>query len=258
MAFVVWCGWACCERLCALGGVSLLRESLQGLKKRRRLAGEETACGQRGDRVGSDGVYVTGRANHGAERQVWADELARHGEDQVGLKERVIQVVKIRESQTIAFDRRLGIGKGVRRTLHGVAREVDPFEKVGDFVAADAEDDFQDFETRRFLSERGVEASATLLDGAEMKSGAVGYDLNVIGVVEIAIVARDERAIDDGKRLLKRGAEIGIICAAVANEPAGVHSILEQVCEAADLFGSGGFAAGQSAELVEVNRLGAL
>ena len=115
--------------------------------------------------------------------------------------------------------------------------------------------DAQHFHAGDPLRERRIEAGATLLDGAEMKSGAVGYDLNVIGVVEIAIVARDERAIDDGKRLLECGAEIGIICAAVANEPAGVHGIFEQVCEAADLFGSGGFAAGQSAELVEVNRL---
>ena len=83
--------------------------------------------------------------------------------------------------------------------MHSIACKIDPFQKVRDFVSANAQSNFQHFRAADFLAQRGIEARAALLDHSEVKSCDVGDRLNMIvalkvGVrraVEIAVVSRN-------------------------------------------------------------------
>src|SRR5712692_1735134 len=104
------------------------------------------------------------------------------------------------------------------------------------------------------LSQRGVEAGATLLDKPKMEACRVGNRLEVILRVQVGIVSGNRRKLPlqqtrDG---LREGVtEIGVLrTAAVPGPPTGVHGELHEVCEPSDLLGACRLTARQGAKLI--------
>jgi hypothetical protein len=58
---------------------------------------------------------------------------------------------------------------------------------MGDLIAADTEQDTQDFHFRDLLGEGRIQTQATLLDKAEVKGGGVGKGLSVVRRSEIGV-----------------------------------------------------------------------
>ena len=103
------------------------------------------------------------------------NELARNREDQAWLDECTQGAgEKIRERQPV-------VRNGSNRGLDSIARKIDPFQEVGNFVAADAEDDLKDLHAGGFVPHRRVEAGAALLDVSEVEGCSVSNHLNVGG-----------------------------------------------------------------------------
>lgn len=215
-----------------------------------RLAKEQVAAGQKFEGA-SGGSSCFGWADDGADRQALVKENCRLRHDQVGLKffaaER--RGVQVREND---------VAVGEWRSVAGF---VAPGLEMHDLGAADAEHDAQNLHTGDALGKLGIEAGAALFDGGEMKAGGVGDGLQVIGVGGVGVGSGDRGMFaggDGGDRLWKRVAEIGIfVGAAVAGVPSGVDGEFHQVGEAADLLRAGGLAAGQVAEVVEIDGVGA-
>lgn len=68
------------------GSVCLFCQRLQYLEELGFLSGEQPIIRQRYDGRQSTGEFIVGRANDSAAGQIWADEFARHGENEIGLK----------------------------------------------------------------------------------------------------------------------------------------------------------------------------
>src|SRR5580692_302931 len=91
-----------------------------------------------------------------------------------------------------------------------------------------------------------------------MEGRGIRDHLNMIRVVEIRIRDGNRRSVGDRYGLRKRRAEIRILRAAVADEPAGVDVQMHKIGEAAEILRPRGLASLQSAELVEIHGLRAL
>ena len=65
------------------------------------------------------------------------------------------------------------------RGLHSVARKIDPFQKVSDFVSADAQGDLQALPDPSLFDSGRVETRTALLDVSEVKGGRIRDRLNV-------------------------------------------------------------------------------
>src|SRR5438876_10267393 len=117
----------------------------------------------------------TGRAKDCTGTQVWADEFAGLGHDQVALQ-------RLRLTLRQVFKRNAGprdgvhVGQGER-----IAGLVLPSLKVHDLRSADADEDPQNFQTGNLLSERMVETGAGLLDKRKVKPRREGDRLEVGG-----------------------------------------------------------------------------
>src|SRR5260370_19712028 len=100
---------------------------------------------------------------------------------------------------------------------------------------ADTEQDTQHFQISDPLSQRWVEAGATLLDKPKMERRRVSDRLDVISGGEIVIVSGNSRMLSNMQarnRLVKGVPEIGVLrAAAVARPPTGVHGELHEVGE---------------------------
>ena len=121
------------------------------------------------------------------------------------------------------------------RGLHSVARKIDPFQEVRDLVSPNAKRDLKHFQMPHLLTHGRVETRAALLDISEVKGCGIGDHLNMVGMsVEVGIGSGDGGDVVEGDRLGKRGAEVRIGCAAIANEPTGVDVEVHEVGEATD------------------------
>jgi hypothetical protein len=118
--------------------------------------------------------------------------------------------------------------------LYSVACEVDPLEKVSDFVSSDAKGDLKHLGMFHFLTQGCVQTGAPLLNVSEVKGRYIRYHLNVIRILEISIGDGNSGTVIDIDSLRKRGAKVRIGCTAVANEPAGVDVEVHKVREASD------------------------
>ena len=131
----------------------------------------------------------------------------------------------------------------------------------------DAEQDAQDFRTAHPLRQRRIEAGPTYLDKGKVKSRGEGNRFQVVGDVkrsdgggadEVVVVSGNCCPIIDHDRLgkLEVGIEVRIfIVDPVSSPEAGVHIEVHQIGEPfLRLIGSGGLAAWQGAELVEIDR----
>src|SRR5262249_24502621 len=123
-----------------------------------------------------------------------------------------------------------------------------------------ADQDSQDLQAARPLGHRRVKAITTLFDGRHMKSRSVGNGLDVSVRGEIGVRSGDGWKLPRGQgrnRLRKRKIAIQIRVirgAAVPGPPTRIQGELHEICESWNATGSGGLAAGQSAELIEVGR----
>ena len=135
------------------------------------------------------------------------------------------------------------------RRLDSVAGKIDPLQKVSDFVSPNTERDFQHFQTADFLAECRIKTRASLFDISKVERRSVGDDLNVVGIPKICIGPGDGGAVGDVNGLRKGGAEVRIFCAAIACVPTGIDSHIHQVCETANLAGSGCLAVSLAYEL---------
>jgi hypothetical protein len=96
----------------------------------------------------------------------------------------------------------------------------------------------------------------------KVEAGRVGDRLQVVGRAEVVVAAGNRRMLTDGEARdgLREGvAEVGVLrVAAIARPEAGVDGELHQVGEPSDLLGAGRLAAGQRAELVQIDCLRAV
>jgi hypothetical protein len=113
---------------------------------------------------------------------------------------------------------------------------MNPFQEVRDLVSTDAKCDCQYFPTAHFLTKCLVKTCSTPFDVTKVKRRGIGDHLNVIGIVEISIRYGDRSAVCDIDRLWKSGAEIGILRAALPDEPTRVHVQMLEIRETADIF----------------------
>src|SRR5205814_10584690 len=112
------------------------------------------------------------------------------------------------------------------------------------------------------LSQRGVEARATLFNKAKVKAGREGdcFDM-VTGIVRIAqfIIMSGNRgmqaSVQSGDCVREGCAEIRVGGAAVAGPPAGIHSELLKVRKPSNLRDERDLAGLQRGELPQVNLL---
>src|ERR1700757_1648579 len=111
-----------------------------------------------------------------------------------------------------------------------------------DLGSADTKEDSKNFETRYLLSQRRVEARATLFNITKVKSGREGDRLHmgtwVIRVAQFVIISGNrsmQSACQSGDSIREGRAEIRIGRAAVAGPPAGVDSELLKVCKPSSL-----------------------
>ena len=213
------------------------------------MAKEETIGGEACDGSYRTAEFVAQWTNHRTVRKPGTNELARDREDQAGLDECTQGAgEKIRKRQPFVRD-------GCDRGLDSIAGEIDPFQEVGNFVSANAEDDLEHLHARRLLAHRRVEAGAALFYVSEVEGCCVGDHLDVGGrAIQIRIGNGDSGAVCDGNGLWKRGAKVRVGFAAIADEPAGVNVEALEAGEAADVVRSGCPAALKGSELVEVDR----
>lgn len=116
---------------------------------------EVVVCERLHGRLGA-GKFVAGGTNDGALGKFGADEFAGNREDEIGLELWSSRGdIEIGKSETVVVDRIRRVVETERGTLHGVAGEIDPFEKVSDFIAADGHGDFQDFAAGDFKGHQG-------------------------------------------------------------------------------------------------------
>ena len=195
-------------------------------------------------------------ANDRAWGKIRADELTGNGKDQVGLKQGVFLLIKIRKEEPI---RR--IGEGSNRWLHAISREVHPFQEVTDLVSPDAERDLQNFSAGNLLTESRVQTRSGLLDESKVERRCIGDCLDMVFGSEIRVGSRDRgklSRLQRGQCLSEIGSKIGIGRAAISNIPTGIYTELREVREASDLLRSRRLAARQSSESIQVHRFFAL
>src|SRR5580658_828899 len=142
-----------------------------------------------------------------------ADEFARDGEDQARLLQLIQRAEEIGELQA---------GNGIRKrrhgSLHSIAGEIDPLQKMSDLVSANAQSDLKHLRIRYFWTHGCVKAGAALLDHSEVKGCNIrdGLDMFVPGKVgigstqEVAVVAGNGRNIVERDGLREGGAEVWI------------------------------------------------
>src|ERR1700722_10284473 len=223
-------------------GICFERHRLQGIEELPALAVKEAVCGEARDCGHCAGKLIGQRTNDRYVGEVGADEFARDWEDQAGLNEggglQRWVVEKIGKRQA-----RYGVRKRCYRLLHSIAREVNPFQEVGDLVSTNTKGDLKHLRIRHFLTHGCVKLRATLLNHSKVKSCHIRDRLSM----EVAkkIVA-DGRAVEVGvgsgnsgnpiesDRLRKGGAEVRIGCAAVANEPTRVDIEIHEIGEPFD------------------------
>ena len=188
----------------------------------------------------------------GRELSAEEDGWLRH--DQVGLEVLPTKGGALRSGNTNPF-----VGSVRGGALPALSM---PGLKVRGLGWADTEQDSQHFRIGDPLSQRWVEAGATLLDKRKMEARRVGDRLDVVIGGEVAIVSGNCRKLPfqqtrDG--WWKRVTEIGVLrAAAVPNPPTGVHGELHEVGEPSDLLGACRFTARQSAKLIQIDGIGAL
>ncbi len=172
------------------GRISLCCNLVDYIKELLGLAKEEPIGGEACDRSHGTAELVGQRTNHGAVRKTGTNELARDRKDQAWLDECTQGAgEKIRKRQPIVCD-------WSNRGLDSIAGKIDPFQEVGNFVSADAEDDLKELRARGFLPHRRVEAGASLLDVSEVEGCNVGDHLDVGGrAIEIRIGDGDGGAV---------------------------------------------------------------
>src|SRR5258707_1550420 len=98
-----------------------------------------------------------------------------------------------------------------------------------DFRSANADRDSQDLRTGHSLAESCIKAVAGLFDKSKMEPGRVSNCLNVVTVVEVGSRNRNCRMLSLVQArycLRKCRAQIGILFAAVASPPTGIHTEL--------------------------------
>src|SRR4029077_3807958 len=131
-----------------------------------------------------------------------------------------------------------------------------------DLGSADTKEDSKNFETAYFLSQRRVEARATLFNITKVKSGRECDRLDVITrviwVAELVVISRDrgmQPYVQTGDSIREGRAEIRIGSAAVAGPPTGVYSQLLKVRKSTSLWNERDLAGWQVRELPKVNLL---
>src|SRR4029077_2263603 len=131
-----------------------------------------------------------------------------------------------------------------------------------DLGSADTKEDSKNFETAYFLSQRRVEARATLFNITKMKSGRESDRLDVttrvIWVAELVVISRDrgmQPNVQTGNSIREGRAEIRIGSAAVAGPPTGIHRELLKVRKSSSLRDERDLAGWQIGELPQVNLL---
>jgi hypothetical protein len=118
--------------------------------------------------------------------QLGIQEYRRFGHDQVGL-ERIGGSGTLHSSIRIDPAVEVGEGQIAIRDVGCVAGLVVPGLEVHDFAAADAEQHAQDFDVSDFLSQRGVQTAAALLDECKVEARGIGNGLEVVGNVTAAV-----------------------------------------------------------------------
>src|SRR5216684_3915805 len=172
----------------APGRVCLLCQLLEDSKELRRLADEQPV-----GLPGLDRGHCTptppwlGRANNRNDRELAAEEYGGPRHDQIRLE--VLPAkgrgIEVRKHQPID-----GVGQSRR-----IARLVMPGLKMGCLDWADTEQDAQDFQIADSLSQRWVEAGATLLDKPKMEARRAGDRLDVVSRGQVAIVSGNRRKL---------------------------------------------------------------
>ncbi len=129
---------------------------------------------------------------------------------------------------------------------------------------SDANQDAQHFHACRPLGHRGIKAVAALLDCWEMESGGIRNRLQEIRIGCIAVGPRNRPMLPNSKardRRRKRVPKIGILTVTAITSPptpTRIQRELGQVCEPWFPAGSSGSASWESAELLQVNGIGAV
>src|SRR5207248_7324315 len=137
-----------------------------------------------------------------------------------------------------------------------------PGLNVPDLGTADTKEDPENFQAGYLLRERRVEAGATLLNKAKVKSGRESDRLDMVtGIVRIAqfgVVSGNGRMLPGFQArdcIRKRRTKIRVGGAAVAGPPAGIHTELLKVRKPSSLRDERDLAGRQSGELPQVNLL---
>jgi len=114
-------------------GIRFVREDLQDREELLCLADEESAGGESFDSGPRAGELIGQRTDRGTTGKIRANELGRNWEDQAGLNAGIEWAKEIGKCYAEFFVR-----KRRYRGLHAIAREIDPFQKMGYLVSADA------------------------------------------------------------------------------------------------------------------------
>jgi len=183
-------------------------------------------------------------------RQVGAEELAGNREDKAGLNQRRRGKRRVCEEIWKGQSR---VSDWSNRGLNAVAGKIYPFQKMRDFVSANAEGDLENLWMFSLLAHRRIKARAALLYISKVKCCSIRNYLDMVGVVEVGIGDGNGGSVGDLDRLRKGSAEVGISSASVPDEPTGIDVEMHEIREAADVLSSGRCAAGEDAEFVEVN-----
>src|SRR6266480_2763551 len=144
----------------------------------------------------------------------------------------------------------------------GIARLVLPGLKVHDLGSADAEENSENFQASYLLSQRRVEARATLLNKAKVKSGRESDRLDmvawVVRVAQFVIVSGNGRMLPCFQArdcVRERRTKIRVGGAAITGPPAGIHRELLKVRKPSSLRDERDLAGRQPGELLQVNLL---
>ncbi len=181
-----------------------------------------------------DGSYssaesVGERTNDRDMGKVGVDELARDGENQARLNLRIQWTEEVGECQA-----GFAVRKRRHRGLHAVAREIDPFQEVGDLVSTNAKCDLKHLGVAYLLAHDGVKTRSALLNVSKVKGGHIRDRLKMIAIGIVQLSSRPWNGGDvlQSDRLREGGAEIRVRCTAVTNVPAGVDGKIHEVGEA--------------------------
>jgi hypothetical protein len=237
----------------ASGRICLLCQLAEKCKELLRLTDEQPV-----GREGLDRGHCTstprylGRANDRNDRELATEEDGWLGHDQVGLGVLPARSIEVRKHQSIS-----GVGQSRR-----IACLVVPGLKMGCLGWADTEQDAQHFQIGDSLSQRWVEAGATLLDIPKVEARRVGDRLDVVSGGEVAIVSGNRRkfaSIQTRDGLSERATQIWVLrAAAVACPPTGIHGELHEVGEPSNLLGAGRFTTWQRTKLIQIDWISAL